>query len=93
VIEVLVGLHVVAALACLVLGARLRRWIFAVALAPIVVSLVTVSLRLASILDGNEPTSSRTWVAGLSLTFSFRLDGFAALMALVVTGIGAVVIV
>jgi multicomponent Na+:H+ antiporter subunit A len=89
----IVILHLVAGVAVLTGGRHLGRWIFAVAAAPLVVALASLATEVPDVLDGATPTSHTRWVSALSLTFSFRLDGFAAVMALLVTGIGVVVLV
>ena len=91
--ETLIGLHAIAGAACLVVGQRLRRGVFVIALAPLAISLVALAIRTGDVLDGRSPTSGATWVEGLSLAFTFRLDGFAAVMALVVTAIGVIVMI
>ncbi len=92
-IGLLVVLHLVAAAAVLTLGRAWGRWVFPVAGAPLLVALVAIAAQVPDVLDGATPTSRTRWVNALSLSFSFRLDGFAAVMALLVTGIGVVVIV
>jgi multicomponent Na+:H+ antiporter subunit A len=92
VILILVALHAVAGALVLALGRRLGRWVFALASAPLVASVLALALRTGDVLDGTTPTTRMDWVSGLSLSLSFRLDGFAALFALLVTGIGAVVL-
>ena len=84
-----------AAAAVVVLGTRrvLRRWVFAVAIAPVVLSFVVVVWQIPSVVDGDVATVGWRWVPQLAMSMSFRLDGFAALMALLVTGIGVVVLV
>jgi multicomponent Na+:H+ antiporter subunit A len=89
----LAALHLAAALIVFVGGARLGRWIFAVALVPLATAFAAFAGLAGRVLDGRTPSSTVTWVEHLSLSFSFRVDGFAAVMALLVTGIGAVVLV
>ena len=60
---------------------------------PLLVGLVAIATQVPDVVDGATPTSHTTWVSALSLEFSFRLDGFATVMALLVTGIGVVVLV
>jgi multicomponent Na+:H+ antiporter subunit A len=80
------GAHVLAAVAAAVLAPRLGRHVFWLcALAP----LAGVVWLLAA---GDSPADQRiAWVPDLGLTFTFRVDGFARLMGLVVTGIGVLV--
>lgn len=92
-IAALVIAHVAAGAVVLANGARLRRWIFALAIAPLLASLIALALRMGDVLDGDTPTGRATWVKGLSLAFTFRLDGFATLMGLLVSGIGVLVLI
>ncbi len=71
-----------------VVGARVA--LVAAGVAP-AVGLVWAATQASDVLDGATPTQRWTWVEALDLTFSFRLDGFALLMALIVTGVGALV--
>jgi multicomponent Na+:H+ antiporter subunit A len=89
----LVLAHLAAGATVLAVGRHLGRWIFAVAIAPLVAALVALVAEVPGVIDGAAPTSHVRWVRALSLTFSFRLDGFAAVMALLVAGIGIVVLV
>ena len=92
-IGLLIVLHVVAAGAVLAWGRRWGRWIFAVAAAPLLVAFVALGAQVPDVLDGATPTSRTVWVRALSVEFLFRLDGFALVMALLVAGIGVVVLV
>lgn len=93
VIAVLVAGHLVAGALTLVTGSAFGRWMFALALSPVVVAFVALATQVPDVLDGATPGGAVTWVSGLQLAVSFRLDGFALLMALVVTGIGVAVLV
>ena len=74
------------------LGRSLGRWVFVIAALPLVASLVGLISTAAGVLDGEVRVSRASWVPGLRLAFSFRLDGFGFVMAFLVTGIGAVVL-
>lgn len=91
-IPLLVLAHVLAGSVVLLLGRRLGQHVFTVALVPLATSLVAIATEMSSVLDGAAPSTRAVWVEGLDLTASFRLDGFAALMALLVTGIGLAVL-
>ena len=91
-IGLLVVLHLIAAAAVLMVGRSLGRWIFAVAIAPLAICFVAIATEVSHIVDGATLVNRTSWVSALSLEFSFRLDGFAAVMALLVTGIGVVVL-
>ena len=90
-IALLVVAHAVAGALVLAVGRSFGRWVFAVGLAPLVVSCVVMGSKVPSVLDGAQPSGSARWVGGLRLALSFRIDGFALLMSLLVLGIGAVV--
>jgi multicomponent Na+:H+ antiporter subunit A len=92
VIPLLVVAHVVAGAAVLALRRRVGRHVFTVALVPLVASVVALGAEVPEVLDGAASTSRVRWVDGLSLAMAFQLDGFAMLMALLVTGIGVVVL-
>jgi multicomponent Na+:H+ antiporter subunit A len=89
----LAALHLAAAAIVFAGGTRFGRWIFAVALAPLVTAFAVSVVLAVRVLDGDVPSSRVAWVEHLSLAFAFRIDGFAAVMALLVTGIGVVVLV
>jgi multicomponent Na+:H+ antiporter subunit A len=81
----------VVGVALLPLGARLRRWTFLVAAAPLLATVAWLTAQLAGIVD-RDPVSERvSWVAQLHLTLQFRVDAFSATMILVVAGIGVAV--
>ena len=85
-----------AALVAAVLAPLLERWLGRRA-APLL-ALVPAALFLAlarhvpEISAGGTRTASLAWIAELGVSLSFRLDGLSLLMALVVTGVGAVVL-
>jgi multicomponent Na+:H+ antiporter subunit A len=83
--------HLLAGAAVLVLGDRLgRRALYLGGLAPLA-ALVWLTTQLPTVLDGGRVTESFSWVPGLGLAIDLRLDGFATLMALLITGIGVLV--
>jgi len=53
---------------------------------------LAVASQVPRVLDGEVPSSGWTWVGSLGIDMTFRLDGFAALMALAVSTVGVVVI-
>ena len=74
-------------------GTRLGRRTFLVAgIAPLT-SLVWLATQLPAVLDGRERTEQFRWVPQLGLAFDLRLDGFSALMMLLVSGIGLAICV
>ena len=89
----LVSLHFVVGLALVALGSRVdRRALLVGALAPaaVVVWLVT---RIGDLGSGRVVEESTSWAPGLGLSVDLRLDGFAALMVCLVSGLGVVVLV
>jgi multicomponent Na+:H+ antiporter subunit A len=49
--------------------------------------------RLPAITDGRQILESYVWVPQLDVTLAFRLDGLAMLFALLITGIGALIVI
>ncbi len=89
----LVALHILAAAVLFAVGVHLpKRVVMGLATLPLAVGLVWLATQVPSVLDGAERTATLTWIPALDVGFSFRLDGFALLMALVVTGIGTLVL-
>jgi multicomponent Na+:H+ antiporter subunit A len=93
VIALLVALHLVAGTAVLVGGRRARPWMFAVATAPMLATVVVLATQVPRVLDHSPPTDRWTWIEGLGLDVTFRLDGYALLMALAVGVVGTIVMV
>jgi multicomponent Na+:H+ antiporter subunit A len=87
----LLGLHIVAALAAPALARRLGRRVFAVCgLAPLA-STVWAIFQASPLLGGRALTSTFAWAPSLGLTADLRLDAFALLMVLIVSGIGTII--
>ncbi len=84
--------HVVATLVCLVPGRRSARWALPVAAIVPAVTFGWLVSQSSAVLHGHLPSATYTWVAGLNLTMSLRLDGFGLLMGLIVSGIGTLVL-
>ncbi len=76
----------------LTFGERLGRWAFLVAALAPAVSTVWVCAQLPGIVDGRVVSEHLSWVGGLGLAIDLRLDGFAATMTLIVSGIGVLVL-
>ncbi len=70
------------------LGAKRGVWIGALAPAALLVWLFT---RWNDVIDEQVITQSTAWIPDLSLTIDLRLDGFAALMLVLISGIGVLV--
>jgi len=89
----LLGLHAVLGLGVIAFGHALgRRGIWLGLLGP-VATLVWLATELPSVLDGEAVDQRVSWVGRLGLGLDLRLDGFAALMVLLVSGIGVAVFV
>jgi multicomponent Na+:H+ antiporter subunit A len=87
----LLALHVACGLAALLGARRLGRralLVGVVAPAAVVVWLAGV---VGGVLDGDPVTASAAWVPALGLGVDLRLDAFAALMVVLVSGIGVLV--
>ena len=87
----ILALHLVAALVCLAPGEHARRWTLGVATVPPLIGFVWLCTRAGAVLDGRPVVESVEWVPQIGLTLDLRLDGFALLMGLLVTGIGVLV--
>jgi multicomponent Na+:H+ antiporter subunit A len=75
------------------LHAVLRRytgWLLALVPAALFVYFLSFSGQIA---NGNPATAQRTWVPELGVSLSFYLDGLSLLFALLITGVGAVVLI
>ena len=83
--------HLIVGVALLAGGRTLERFAHQVAIAPLAALLVAVLSRWPST-DADVVTASVRWVPGLDLLVDVRLDGFAALMLLLVTGVGIAVL-
>lgn len=89
-IWIVLATHAVAILAAATLAGRLGRAVFAVAAVP---PALATTVAVPPLTGDTQLESSVTWVDGLDLTFAFRLDTFAALLTLLVSGIGALIMV
>ena len=67
------------------------RALFALAAVPSLATIVWLLARLPGIVDGDVLTSHVDWIPQLGLDLDLRLDGFAALMLVLVAGIGVLV--
>lgn len=84
--------HAVVGVAILAAAPWLRGRAFAVGALPMVGVLAVLVSRWDSISTGTVTGSSATWIAGLDLAVDARLDGFSALMTLLVAGMGVLVL-
>ena len=86
----LLGLHLAVCGALALVGGRLGRRVFGVAAVPPAVTTVWAIGRLG----GDAPvTAELAWVRGLDLSFTFAVGPLAALMTVIVSGIGVAVFV
>lgn len=87
----LVGLHFLVGLAIIGLGDRVGRRAFLVGAVPPAAVVVWLLSRIGALGDGRVLTESTVWAEQLGLSVDLRLDGFAALMVALVSGLGVVV--
>jgi multicomponent Na+:H+ antiporter subunit A len=87
----LLGVHAVVGGVALGVGRRLGRWTIALAALPLVATSVWAASRSGDVLDGDAVTSRLEWVPQLGLGVDLRLDGFALLMLVLVSGLGSLV--
>lgn len=85
--------HLVVGLAIVGTGRRLGRRAIWPALLPPVATLVWLATSWSVVTGGGTVEEVSTWVPQLGLAVDLRLDGFAALMVLLVSGIGVLVLV
>jgi len=85
-------LHLAAAAVCIAAGTRAGRRSLAVAAVPLAVSFGWLVSQAGAVADGATTAQRTAWVPALDLSFDLRLDGFALFGALVVTGIGLLVV-
>jgi multicomponent Na+:H+ antiporter subunit A len=89
----LLALHVLAAATAPAVAGRIgKRVLLVVGIAPAAMFVWALS-QSAAVLDGEVLTESIAWAPGLGFDLSLRLDAFALLMVLIVSGIGAAVFV
>jgi multicomponent Na+:H+ antiporter subunit A len=90
-VSILLLTHLIIGLGLVAAGARVgRRGVLVAAAAPAAV-LVWLAVRAGGVLDGDTVRESVGWVPELGLEFELRLDGFAALFVLLVSGIGVLI--
>ena len=88
---VLLALHALCAVGVLGAGRVLRRHVWTVgAVAPLAV-VVWLLANARAIGDGEAATARLDWVPGLGLAIDLRVDAFASLMLVLVSGIGVLV--
>ncbi|MGD9703822.1 MAG: hydrogen gas-evolving membrane-bound hydrogenase subunit E [Acidimicrobiia bacterium] len=88
---ILLALHGVVGLVLFSTGSRLGRRSFLIGAVPAVATLVWFAVQIGDVLDGGVITERVSWVPALDIAMELRLDGFAATMVLLVSGIGLAV--
>lgn len=89
--SVLLLAHLVVGLGLVAAGTRVgRRGVLLAAAAP-AATLAWLAVRAGGVLDGDPVRESVAWVPRLGLEVSLRLDGFAVLFVLLVSGIGVLI--
>lgn len=89
----LLAFHAIAGIGVLSAGRRLGRWGLLVGgLAP-ALTIGWVAANAVGVLDGEAITANGQWVPALGLGLDVRLDSFALLMTVLVSGIGTLVFV
>ena len=84
--------HFAAAAICLSAGRLSARWALWLAAAVTATTFGWLVSQSSDALDGEGPTTDIDWIPQLSLSIDLRLDGFGLLMALIVSGIGTLVL-
>ncbi len=87
----LLGLHAVTAACAPVLTRRIGRAVFLVCAFPPTVTVLYASAFAPALLDQQPHSEALAWAPSLGVTGTLRLDAFAFLMVLLVSGIGAAV--
>lgn len=89
--SILLALHAALGVAGIAWGERLgRRGLLLGVFGPLV-TIAWLLIRLAGVLDGDMVTETWRWIPALDVDVHLRLDGFAALMVVLVSGIGLLV--
>lgn len=91
----LLALHLVVGLALIAASGRFVArpgLAFAVAGAPLAAALAWLAARLPGVVDGDVHAERVEWIPQLGVDLHLRLDGFGALMLLLVAGIGVLVV-
>ena len=88
----LVVLHLIVGLICLAPGRSLRRAAVPIAALAPVAAFGWLVGQAPSVLDGEVVEQTVTWVPQLGLDLVLRLDGFGLFMGLLVSGVGALVL-
>jgi multicomponent Na+:H+ antiporter subunit A len=90
-VTALLLLHLVVGVAVVAAGQRLGRRGTLVGLVAPVATLAWLATKSSALLDGGTHVERVEWIPALGLGFDLRVDGFSALMILLVSGIGTLV--
>lgn len=91
VILALLALHAAAGTTALAFARRLGRWGFVLGGSAVASSAAWVAAQAGDVLAGTPVTATVRWVPQLDLSIDVRLDAFAVLMTVLVSGIGTLV--
>ena len=86
------GLMVVVGAIVLPLGNRFGKAVFPLAALAPAAGFAFLVAEASGIVDGDSYTQSVEWIPELHLSLTFRIDGFALLFGLLITGIGVLVL-
>ncbi|MFC5382674.1 hydrogen gas-evolving membrane-bound hydrogenase subunit E [Aquipuribacter nitratireducens] len=89
----LLATHVAVAVVCAVLAPVLRQRVLLVAALAPVTALGWLLTQVPAVLAGRGPAEEVPWAPTLDLALPLRLDGLSLVLALVVTGVGTLVLV
>lgn len=89
----LLALHALVGLGIIAFGTRLGRRALVLGAVPPALTLGWLITKLNALVDGEVVTESVTWAPRQGLSIDLRLDGFAALMVILVAAIGVAVFV
>ncbi len=89
----LLTLHAVVGLLAPWAGRRLGPRVFLVCAAAPLVTVVWLAAVAGTVIDGRTISQHVGWVEGLGLTVDLRLDAFGLLMAALIAGVGALILV
>ncbi len=88
---VLLAVHAIAGTVVLIAGRRVGRWGLLIGGVAPALSAVWVASVAGGVLDGKSLSARAGWVPDLGLSLDVRLDSFAVLMTILVSGIGALI--
>lgn len=85
--------HLVIGFALLAGAGAVKRFAVPAAMAPMVAAGLATVVLWPGVLDGRPTRSSTSWVPGLGLSIDLRVDAVSLVMMLLVSGVGAAVVV